>query len=125
MPQWAEPRLNEETEMNVHLVDGTNELYRAHYGVPPSSTRDGQPISAVRGLVATLLALLREDGVTHIACAFDHVVESFRFDSESFLTNKVEPSQKCYRCSVLDWVDQLGMENNIGHGLHGKMHVKL
>ena len=66
--------------MKIHLVDGTYELYRAHYGVPPSATRDGQPISAVRGLVATLLSLLREDGVTHIACAFDHVVESFRND---------------------------------------------
>jgi 5'-3' exonuclease len=66
--------------MNVHLVDGTYELYRAHFGVPPSATRDGQPTSAVRGLVATLLALLREDGVTHLACAFDHVVESFRND---------------------------------------------
>ncbi|MCX8214378.1 MAG: flap endonuclease, partial [SAR202 cluster bacterium] len=66
--------------MKVHLVDGTYELYRAHFGVPPSTTRDGQPISAVRGLVATLLALLREDDVTHIACAFDHTVESFRND---------------------------------------------
>jgi 5'-3' exonuclease len=66
--------------MKVHLVDGTYELYRAHYGVPPTTTRDGQPVSAVRGLVATLLALLREDDVTHVACAFDHTVESFRND---------------------------------------------
>jgi 5'-3' exonuclease len=64
--------------MKVHLVDGTYELFRAFYGAPPARDDAGQPVGAVRGLLATLLALLREPGVTHVACAFDHVIESFR-----------------------------------------------
>ena len=64
--------------MKVHLVDGTYELFRAYYGVPPAHDAAGRPVGAVRGILATLLALLREPGVTHVACAFDHVIESFR-----------------------------------------------
>lgn len=66
--------------MKVHLVDGTYELFRAYYAMPPMRSPDGRPVSAVRGLIQTLLLLLREDDVTHVACAFDHVVESFRND---------------------------------------------
>ena len=66
--------------MKIHLVDGTYELFRAHYGAPPANAPDGRPVGAVRGLVQTLLALLRQDDVTHVACAFDTVIESFRND---------------------------------------------
>ena len=66
--------------MNIHLVDGTYELFRAHFAMPPVAAPDGRPVSAVRGIIQTMLMLLREDGVTHVACAFDHVVESFRND---------------------------------------------
>ena len=66
--------------MKIHLVDGTYELFRAHFALPPVSAPDGRPVSAVRGIMQTLLMLLREEGVTHMACAFDHVVESFRND---------------------------------------------
>ncbi len=66
--------------MKVHLVDGTYELFRAYYGAPPAVAPDGRPVGAVRGLVNTLLLLLREYDVTHVACAFDHVIESFRND---------------------------------------------
>ena len=66
--------------MKIHLVDGTYELFRANFGAPPSSAPDGRPVGAVRGLLQTLLILLREPDVTHVACAFDHVVESFRND---------------------------------------------
>ena len=64
--------------MRVHLVDGTYELFRSHFGAPPASAPDGTEVGATRGLLRSLLALLREDGVTHVACAFDHVIESFR-----------------------------------------------
>ncbi len=64
--------------MKVHLVDGTYELFRAHFGAPPSTGPGGREVGATRGLVRSLGSLLREDGVTHVAVAFDHVIESFR-----------------------------------------------
>ena len=64
--------------MKVHLVDGTYELFRAFYGVPPAHDAQGRPVGALRGILSTLIALLREPGVTHVACGFDHVIESFR-----------------------------------------------
>ena len=66
--------------MKLHLVDGTYELFRGHFALPPLSSPDGRPVAAVRGLVQTLLLLLRQPDVTHVACAFDHVIESFRND---------------------------------------------
>lgn len=66
--------------MKVHLVDGTYELFRAHFGAPEASAADGRVVGATLGLMRSMLALLREDGVTHVACAFDHVIESFRND---------------------------------------------
>jgi 5'-3' exonuclease len=66
--------------VKVHLVDGTYELFRAHFGAPPAQDDAGRPAGAVRGLVASLRSLLREPGVTHVAVAFDHVIESFRND---------------------------------------------
>jgi 5'-3' exonuclease len=64
--------------MNVHLVDGTYELFRAHFGAPAANGPDGRAIGATLGLARSLRALLREGGVTHVAVAFDHVIESFR-----------------------------------------------
>ena len=64
--------------MKLHLVDGTYELFRAHFGVPAQFAPDGRPVAAVRGLIQTLLALLRQDDVSHVAIAFDHVIPSFR-----------------------------------------------
>jgi len=66
--------------MRIHLVDGTYELFRAHFGAPEARGRDGTVVGATLGLMRSLLSLLREDGVTHVACAFDHVIESFRND---------------------------------------------
>jgi 5'-3' exonuclease len=66
--------------MKVHLVDGTFELFRAFFGVPPAHDAAGQPVGAIRGILGTLVSLLREPDVTHVACAFDHVIESFRND---------------------------------------------
>ena len=66
------------TDVRLYLVDGTYELFRAYFAMPSAHAPSGQPTGAVRGLVQTLLALLRRDQPTHIACAFDHVIESFR-----------------------------------------------
>ena len=66
--------------MHVHLLDGTFELFRAYYGSPPSTDVTGKEVGAVRGLARSLLALLGERDVTHVAIAFDHVIESFRND---------------------------------------------
>ena len=66
--------------MKLYLVDGTYELFRAHFGAPPRTAPDGRPVGAVTGLLQSLLLLLREQRPDFIACAFDHVVESFRND---------------------------------------------
>ena len=67
--------------MKLHLVDATYELFRAHYAPrPPVLGRDGVNLSGVAGLVDQLLYLLREEGATHVGCATDHVIESFRND---------------------------------------------
>ena len=64
--------------MKVHLVDGTYELFRAYYGAPSATGPDGREVGAARGLMRSLLALLASPEVTHVACAYDHVIESFR-----------------------------------------------
>ena len=60
------------------MVDGTYELFRAYYGVPLAKAPDGREVGATRGLARSLLSLLRNEGATHVAVAFDHVIESFR-----------------------------------------------
>ncbi len=67
--------------MQVHLVDATYELFRAHFSPrPPVLGRDGIVLSGVSGLVEQLLYLLREQGATHVGCATDRVIRSFRND---------------------------------------------
>ena len=65
--------------MLVHLVDGTYELFRHFYALPGSRNRRGEEIAAARGVVLSILGLLR-DGATHVAVATDQVIESFRND---------------------------------------------
>ena len=65
--------------MQLHLVDATYELFRAHYSPRPGThARDGRDVGAVVGLIYTLLMLLRDEGATHVGCATDHVIRSFR-----------------------------------------------
>ena len=66
--------------MKVYLVDGTYELFRSYFALPPILAPGGRPVGAVLGIFQSILYLLREEEVTHIGCAFDHVVESFRND---------------------------------------------
>jgi 5'-3' exonuclease len=63
--------------MKVHLVDGTYELFRAYFGVPKAEV-SGREVGATRGILRSILSLVREDGVSHVGVAFDHVIESFR-----------------------------------------------
>lgn len=63
--------------MRVHLVDGTFELFRSYYGAP-QVRHNGREVGATRGILRSMLSLLSEPGVTHVAVAFDTVIESFR-----------------------------------------------
>jgi len=65
--------------LQVHLIDGTYELFRHFFAVPPAADAAGQEIGAVRGVVASVLSMI-EKGATHLGVGTDHVVESFRND---------------------------------------------
>lgn len=59
------------------MIDGTYELFRHYYALPPARDRDGREVAAVRGVVASVRSMIN-DGATHLAVATDHVIESFR-----------------------------------------------
>ncbi len=65
--------------MDVHLIDGTYELFRYFFAVPAAADATGQEVGAVRGVLNSILSML-ERGATHVGVATDHVVESFRND---------------------------------------------
>ena len=65
--------------MNVHLVDGTYELFRHFYALPSARDQDGREVAAVRGVLASVLGMIKH-GATHVAVATDQVIESFRND---------------------------------------------
>src|SRR6195952_5764411 len=65
--------------MDVHLIDGTYELFRHFFAVPSAKDATGQEIGATRGVLASVMSML-EKGATHVGVATDHVVESFRND---------------------------------------------
>jgi 5'-3' exonuclease len=65
--------------VKVHLIDGTYELFRHYYAVPSARDEKGQEVGAVRGVLASILGMIKE-GATHLAIATDHIIESFRND---------------------------------------------
>jgi 5'-3' exonuclease len=65
--------------MNIHLIDGTYELFRHYYALPSARDAEGVEVAAVRGVLASILGMISE-GATHIGVATDHVIESFRND---------------------------------------------
>jgi 5'-3' exonuclease len=65
--------------MQVHLIDGTYELFRHYYALPKVRDNTGQEVAAVRGVLASLMGMLGKSA-THIGVATDHVIESFRND---------------------------------------------
>jgi 5'-3' exonuclease len=62
----------------LHLIDATFELFRAYFAMPGEKAADGREVGAVRGLIGSMLSLLHEPDVTHVAAATDQVIESFR-----------------------------------------------
>lgn len=63
--------------MDVYLIDGTYELFRHYYAMPPARDADGREVGAVRGVLASLLGMMTVNQ-TYIGVATDHVIESFR-----------------------------------------------
>ena len=63
--------------MQIHLIDGTYELFRHFYAVPSARDEDGREVGAVRGVVGSVLGMINR-GATHVGVATDHVIESFR-----------------------------------------------
>jgi len=63
--------------LDIHLVDGTYELFRHYYALPSARDSDGREVAAVRGVLASVMGMIK-GGATHIAVATDHVIESFR-----------------------------------------------
>lgn len=65
--------------MEVHLIDGTYELFRHYYALPSARDENGREVGAVRGVVTSVLGMI-SGGATHVAIATDHIIESFRND---------------------------------------------
>jgi len=87
--------------LKIHLVDGTYELFRSFYGTPRKKAPDGREVGATLGLLRSLLSLISRSGATHIACAFDHVIESFR--------NELFPGYKTGEGVDPDLLDQFSL----------------
>ena len=75
-----ESSLNDQSSRNlkIHLIDGTYELFRNYFGAPKKKSPGGREVGATVGLLRSLVALLARPDVTHVGCAFDHIIESFR-----------------------------------------------
>ena len=95
--------------MRVHLIDGTYELFRSYYGAPPATAPGGAEVGATRGLLRTLLVLLRQESVTHVACAFDTVIESFR--------NRLFPGYKTGEGVPAELLAQFGLAERAAQAL--------
>src|ERR1700744_2819415 len=65
--------------MEIHLLDGTYELFRHYYALPKMRDSAGREVAAVRGVLASVMSMFA-GGATHLGVATDHVIESFRND---------------------------------------------
>jgi 5'-3' exonuclease len=95
--------------MKVHLVDGTYELFRAYFGAPKKLGLSGREVGASAGILRSLIFLLRDERVTHVACAFDHVIESFR--------NDLFPGYKTSEGVPEDLLSQFGLAEDVSRAL--------
>jgi len=90
--------------MDVHLIDGTYELFRHFFAVPAAGDMNGLEIGAARGVLTSVLSMI-ERGATHIGVATDHVVESFRNDLyPGYKTSEGVPQELLSQFSVLEEV---------------------
>lgn len=88
--------------MNVHLIDGTYELFRHFFAVPAAADVNGQEIGATRGVLTSVLSMI-EAGATHLGVATDHVVESFRNDLyPGYKTSEGVPPELLSQFSILE-----------------------
>src|SRR5881227_1539601 len=89
-------------DVDIHLIDGTYELFRHFFAVPPEEDINGREIGAVRGVLRSVLSMI-ERGATHIGVATDHVVESFRNDLYAgYKTSEGVPPELLSQFPVLD-----------------------
>ena len=88
--------------MDVHLIDGTYELFRHFFAVPAGKDVNGQEIGAVRGVLTSVVSM-PEKGATHIGVATDHVVESFRNDLyPGYKTSEGVPAELLSQFPILE-----------------------
>ena len=88
--------------MNVHLIDGTYELFRHFFALPSTVDAAGQEVGAVRGVLNSLMSMIGH-GATHIGVATDHVVESFRNDLyDGYKTSAGVPSELLSQFPILE-----------------------
>jgi len=88
--------------MQVHLIDGTYELFRYFFAVPSATDASGQEIGATRGVLGSVLSMI-EQGATHIGVATDHVVESFRNELyQGYKTSEGVPPELLSQFPILE-----------------------
>lgn len=86
----------------MYLIDGTYELFRHFYAVPPASDVNGQEVGAVRGVLASVLSMI-EQSATYLGVATDHVVESFRNDLyPAYKTSEGVPEELLSQFPILE-----------------------
>lgn len=96
--------------MEVHLIDGTYELFRHFFAVPPTVDLNGQEVGAVRGVLFSVLSML-EGGATHLGVATDRVIESFRNELyPGYKTSEGVPAELLSQFPILeDALDAMGV----------------
>jgi 5'-3' exonuclease len=88
--------------MDVHLIDGTYELFRYFFAVPAAADLKGREIGAVRGVLTSVVSMI-ENGATHLGVATDHVVESFRNDLyPGYKTSEGVPAELLSQFPILE-----------------------
>ena len=88
--------------MDVHLIDGTYELFRHHFAVPSHITSEGVEVAAARAVLGSLVRLI-EEGATHIGIATDHTIRSFRNDLfDGYKTGEGTPPELFTQFALLE-----------------------